>query len=359
MRSRRLWALTLTAVLGAVAVPGTAAAPAPRADVVLVSAFHAGGPIRGAAVHDNYLYVSTPDRLTIWDLTDPDSPETASTAVSPRLIHGELLSTNGELLLLNEETISGFRTVDVWDVEDKTNPKLVGSIPSTPDEHVSCILDCKWAYGSEGSILDLRDASAPVKRDENWLELAGVKGLNIHRVDEYRNGFVVTAPRGWAPMTVDVRDPLHPRLKRQTGLPVTAKPGFLFSDLSPAGNRYLFTSTEFPDGSGCEEPHDGALLAFDMRQPRAPIASKFSVDSAEGCTGFYFSFHPDFENTGLIALPQSLAGVRIVKFKPGRMQEMGSFVPAVADMWLTFWIDEEFFYALSESGEIYILRYVP
>ena len=81
--------------------------------------------------------------------------------------------------------------------------------------------------------------------------------------------------------------------------------------------------------------------------------------SRNGCVGFYFSFHPDFERTRLIALPQSLGGVRIVEFQPGKMIDAASFVPVVADVWLTFWIDEEFFYALSTSGEVYILRYVP
>lgn len=356
---RKAAALLVAAVLAGGAAPSPARQP-PAGEVELVGIFHAGGVIRGAAIEGNHLYVSTPDRLSIYSIEDPESPQQLSSVVSPRLIHGELLSTNGELLLLNEESISSVRTVDVWDVEDKSNPKLVGTVPSVADEHVSCILDCTWAYGSEGSILDLRDSSAPTKHDANWLELAGLKGLDLHRVDEYRNGHVVTAPRGWEPMTFDVRDPLRPRRSRATALPFNVKPGFLFSDWPQEGkSRYLFSSVEFPSDNECDQKYEGALLAFDMKKAHAPVASSFSVDGRDGCTGFYFSFHPGFARTGLIALPQSLGGVRIARFKPGRMQDVGSFVPGVTDMWLAFWIDKEFFYALSLTGEIYILRYVP
>ena len=343
------------------AIPGQAQSTDAAGQVELVGIFHAGGEIRGAVIHDGYIYVSTPDRLSIYSFEDPANPELVSMVPSPRLIHGELLSTNGELLLLNEQAaITSYRTVDVWDVEDKSNPKLVGTIPSIPDEHMSCILDCKWAYGSEGTILDLRDRTKPKRRDENWIELAGLKGLDLHRVDEFRHGEVVTGPRGWPPMTFDVRDPLRPRLTRQTSLPIMAQPGFLYSDLPSDGrNRYLFTSTEFPDQNDCSNRWDGALVAFDLNKRRAPLVSRFAAQIREGCTGFYFSFHPKFEKTGLIALPQSLGGVAIVRFEPKEMVEEARFYPVIADVWLTFWIDTEFFYALSKTGEIYILRYVP
>ena len=361
MRRGALLVLALTLV--AAAAPAGARQQAIPGEVELAGVFHAGGTIRGAAIHSGYLYVSTPDRLAIYDLEDPENPQRRSMVASPRLVHGELLSTNGELLITNEQNLVndnfGLRTVDIWDVEDKSNPKLVGTVPSVPDEHLTCVLDCTWAYGSEGTILDLRDPTEPKKLEVNWMELAGLSG-SLHRVDEFRPGFIATAPSGWQPVTYDVRDPLRPRVHEQTRYPSFGRTGFLFTNWANEGrSRYLFSSVEYPSDRDCDDKHDGALLAFDMRKRPAPLVSRFSVPSRNGCVGFYFSFHPDFERTRLIALPQSLGGVRIVEFQPGKMIDAASFVPVVADVWLTFWIDEEFFYALSTSGEVYILRYVP
>ena len=345
--------------------PRGAQARPPAGELELVNVIHAGGTIGGAVVHDGYLYMSTPDRLTIYSLEDPAAPQQQGVGVSPRLIHGELLSTNGELLLLNEQAVitensAGLRTVDIWDVEDKSNPKLVGSVRGTPDEHVSCILDCTWAYGSEGSILDLRDPTRPKLRGEDWMDLAGAgaRRRDLHRVDEYRPGFITSAPRGRAPAIYDVRDPLRPRLVARARYKQHGFTGFLFSDVPGAGRgRYLFSSIEYPGEGDCDDPSDGGVVAFDMKKRGMPQVSRFTTDNRD-CVGFYFSFHPDFERTGLIVLPQRIFGVRVVRFQPGNMSEMAAFAPAITDMWLSFWVDRDFVYALSITGEIYILRYV-
>lgn len=43
--------------------------------------------------------------------------------------------------------------------------------------------------------------------------------------------------------------------------------------------------------------------------------------------------------------------------RAGQMTQLESFIPPVSDVWLAFWMDEEIFYALNTTGEVYVLRY--
>ena len=332
-------------------------------DVELVGAFLAGGPITGAALLDGYLYVATPDRLSIYDASQPLAPRLVGTQPSPHNIYGELISTDGKTLLLNDGLAGG--TLDVWNVEDKTNPLIVSTVRGVTDEHVSCLLGCSWAYGSDGTIIDLRHPGDPDKLHENWKEIAGFAKPHLHRVDEFRTGFMATGPRQGPPMVVDVRRPLKPRVIASTGVPKNTPSAFLFSTWARGGrDRYLVTSTE---QRRCTSEREGALVTFDSqgwpKDRHFELAGSFryqgrTEQSDNSCAAYYFSLHPDFDDGGLILLPNGLEGTRIVEVSGrGAIEEVDSFVPPLSDVWLSFWIDEEIFYALNTTGEVYILRY--
>lgn len=341
------------------------------ADIKLVGAFFVGTPISGAVQHDGFLYVTTSDRLSIYNIEDPASPVLEKTVLSPRLIYGELLSTNGETLLLNNG-LEG-NTLDIWDVEDKTNPVLSAALKGVTDEHVSCLLDCTWAYGSSGSIIDLRRQTEPVLRTENWMERAGMPvfgpqgfPVSVHRVDEFRHGFMATAPRGPAPDILDVRSPLHPKVIARGVHPPMGQSAYLFTGWPRDGrDRYVISSMEV--GECDEDGYRGPLVTFDTRgwpqKQRFPVADtyryKARTDTEErGCTAYYYSLNPSFEDGGLLILPSGLEGVRMVDVDDrGRMEEVDAFVPVVSDVWLAFWANEEIFYALNRTGEVYVLSY--
>jgi len=53
-----------------------------------------------------------------------------------------------------------------------------------------------------------------------------------------------------------------------------------------------------------------------------------------------------------------LEGIRLVSIgRTGAVEEVDSFTPPISDVWFTFWLDKEIFYALNRTGEVYILRY--
>jgi hypothetical protein len=333
------------------------------ADVSLIGVIPTGGPITGAAQDGRFLYVSGQTSISIYDTVQPAAPELLAVRTNPHMIYGELLSTDGEILLLNGGFIGP--TLDVWNVEDKSNPVLAGTARGLPDEHVSCLLECTWAYGSEGSIVDLRDPTAPELRDTSWKVAVGIGHKRMHRVDEFRPGFMATAPREGPPVIVDVRRPLEPRIVAKTKVPPIVPNLFLYSDWANGGrDRFVISSTE---NAGCSEQHQGALVTFDTKG--SPEDDSFElVDSYryrgrtdsddDSCQAYYFSLHPDFDDGGLALLPNGLEGTRIIDIDDrGQIEEVDSFVLPSSNVWLAFWTDEEIIYALNSTGEIYVLRY--
>ena len=333
--------------------------------IEIVSVFFAAGPITGAAKLNDYLYVTTLDRLSIYDVSDPVVPRLVGTAPSPNTIYGELISTDGSTLLTNDGLAGG--TLDIWNVEDKTNPVLAATMTGIHDEHVSCLLECNWAYGSEGTIVDLRHREDPDERSENWKEIVGLEKDHFHRLDEYRLGYMATAPRRGPPVLLQVTRPLQPRIIARTKVPRRVPNAFLYSEWVRGGqDRFVISSSETPQ---CNDEHQGALISFDTkgwpRDQRFEVAGTFKyrgrreTDSEErSCQSYYFSLHPNFASGGLILLPNGLEGVRIVEMdRAGKMEQADAFIPPVSDVWHAFWIDEEIFYALNRTGEVYVLRY--
>ena len=331
------------------------------ADVSVVSVFAVGGAISGAVLDGDYLYVTTSTTLSIYDVSNPIAPVLLAAKPSPHFIYGELLSTQGEILLLNDGIGGG--TLDIWNVEDKTNPILAGSISGVNDEHVSCLIQCTWAYGSNGSIIDLRVPQEPDLRSESWKVVSGAGDGHVHRLDEYRPGFMATAPRGGNPVFLDVRRPLKPKLVARARVPVLSPNMFLYTSWLTGGNdRFAMSSVE---NGQCNNEFQGALLTWDTKgwpkDRRFEVAGKYRYagrTNDENCLAYYFSVHPDFDDGGLVLLPNGLEGTRIIEVaKNGQMEEVDSFVLPTSDVWLAFWIDEEIFYALNSTGEVYILRY--
>src|SRR3712207_9191556 len=78
----------------------------------------------------------------------------------------------------------------VIDVSDKTDPKVMSTLEDADDHTVSCVLDCTWVYGSEGTIVDLRDPENPRLSESNW-QTDDIE--TEHDVTEVSPGIVLTS----------------------------------------------------------------------------------------------------------------------------------------------------------------------
>ena len=87
------------------------------------------------------------------------------------------LSPDGDTLLFSESVPGD--ALHVWNVEDKTNIQEIATLEGAGDHTTSCILKCKWAYGSDGTIVDLRNPAKPklaASRDskKSWHARTGI-----------------------------------------------------------------------------------------------------------------------------------------------------------------------------------------
>ena len=84
----------------------------------------------------------------------------------------------------------------------------LADLPGGNSHTHSCILNCTYAYGSNGQIVDLRDPAKPKILKQKWGD--GKPVNNGHDVEEIAPGMVLTATQPI--MLLDVHDPLKPKL---------------------------------------------------------------------------------------------------------------------------------------------------
>lgn len=314
------------------------------------------GITMGGRVVGKHLYVTSYRSISIYDISDAVNPQLLSTTPIGFAQQNEDVATNGNILLFSE-----FWPTDVlhiWDVEDKTNPQLLSRLEGAGDHTMSCILDCAWGYGSDGSIVDLRDPEKP-KLVGNWHKKVGLKHGN-HDVEEFSNGFVLTMPMKEPFQLLDVRDPTRPKILA-TGAPPTGGWWWHGGRWANGGrDRFIVMSGEGPDGP---------LMTFDATRWKKTRSftkiSEFVVPRSTPCSwvclresSHWFQEHPDFDNGGLLAVAWYIDGTRLVRVSNmGRMKEIGYFVPYAGITSGSYWIDDRIIYAVDQTRGIDILRY--
>src|SRR5688572_16408842 len=149
----------LTLVVTALALPPAAAGPTQggvTSDNVeyLKHINFEVGTATGMKVIGKYLYITSWKTFSIYDISDPLAPEQLSQTPFGFKFENEDVATNGDILLFSEQLPQN--VLHVWDVEDKTNPVEIATLPGGGGHTSDCILDCKYSYSSTGVIVDLR-----------------------------------------------------------------------------------------------------------------------------------------------------------------------------------------------------------
>lgn len=361
-------ALALVAAWGT--VTSTQAAPtgfaSSNVEHVATIPLEAGAPT-GARLVGDYLYVAGAKSFSIYDVTDPLDPQLLSITPVGFYFANEDVDTNGEILLLSSDTVQD--ELYVWDVEDKTKPELLATVPGVRDHNFACVFDCTWAYGTRGSIVDLRDPTSP--------EVAGSWGGGQNPNDGYdttevARGRVLTATR--ALMLLDARR----NVRRPELLALGASPDnrLMHSVRWPREmkDRFILVQGETFGPSLCSGG-SGAFMTWDAtrwakthtfqmideyRVSNGSYADGSPPANAVGCTAMWFQEHPDFHNGGLVTAGFFDHGTRFLEVAgDGGIEEVGYFMPVGGETIASYWITDRIVYSIDLVRGIDILRYNP
>jgi hypothetical protein len=253
-------------------------------------------------------------------------------------------------------------------VLDTANPgNMTGKAVAGAASHThTCLDDCRWSYGSNGVIVDLRDPANPVLLPQKWTDLTGTPAT--HDVTEIRPGLVVTASN--PSMVLDTTDPAAPKALFALPKVETATAPFGPAQAGRTGHnvvwprqgadRWFLGGSEGAYDGRCElYPNEGRSLylydtaGWQTSRTFAPLArytlvsgsadtgrqggpamvdSKGNPSVAEfgvqGCSMHWFDANPDFFNGGLVAMASFSHGMRLLNVTgEGAIQQVGYFVP--------------------------------
>ena len=336
------------------------------------------GTATGARVIGKHLYVTTWRSFSIYDVSKPEAPEHLSTTPflgstgqpSPIKFENEDVATNGEILIFSEELPQA--ALHVWNVEDKTAPVQIASLPGAGEHTMSCILDCKWLYGSDGGIIDLRKPTEPKLMKEKWGDdmPAGNSG---HDVTEVAPGLVLTSTNPM--MFLDARkDPRNPKLlaisEQMSGFvhsnqwPDNAKDRFALSTgetwVPGADARCTDNSAGFSvhDTKGWKDTGNFKLVDTFKMTNGTYVDGSPVINAPFGCSSHWFQQHPTFEDGGLVAAGFYNHGTRFLDISSkGKITEVGWFLPNGGGTSAAYWLTDRIVYAVDYQRGIDVLKF--
>jgi hypothetical protein len=315
----------------------------------------------GARVVGKHLYITNSRSLTIYDLSDPVSPvRLGSTVVLDQPYFAEEdVDTNGKILLWG-----ALGDLNVIDVEDKSNPVTIGKLAGADNHTISCVLDCTYAYGSEGVIVDLRDPAAP-KEVGNWAKDTPAPNGG-HDVTEVAPGMVLTSTQPM--LLLDARkNPTKPRVVALGG---NTDNRFMHSNLWPhqMKDRFFLAGGE-SSGPTCDET-DGEFMTWDTRNWKKTqtftMIDEYRVKNGLPTDGdapanlycmHWFDVNPTYRNGGLVSVAWYEHGTRLLNVtSKGKIEEAGYFIPAGGSTSAAYWVTKDIIYTADYNRGIDIIR---
>lgn len=362
----------------------------------------------GGKLVGKHYYVTDPRGLFIYEVSDPAAPDLvgqlpAAQGGTHAALAQEDPDTNGKILLVNAFHPDGNSgaTANGWllviDVRDKTSPEVIGSL-NLYDHSWTCVLDCKFAIGRTGHIVDLRDPTKP-ERVADWREHVAQPNY-MHDFEEVAPGRVIGS--GQPSLYLDLTNPLKP--KELTRIdpkfhtlgyhgavwPNDARDPLLLmgAEVAPQGSTAA--------GSDCNHESVHALATYDTTQvmkvdrkqfgpgggnnslaiqkQRARAAFRklqewrvggrgaYADGKAPGNTllycGHWFDPHPKWRAGGVVAIAHYDWGTRFVDVaRNGKMKEIGWFQPVAGLTGSAEWINDEIVYVHDYRRGLEILRF--
>jgi hypothetical protein len=347
------------------------------------------------------LYVSSVQGLSIYDVTKPAAPVLLGHL---ELAHWEnediTVSRDGRTVLMSEFTGTYMHVIQILDGPAGTLVPVPQGFTAGPSGHIVDCIDaaCDWVYGSEGVIIDLRDKSNPVIREENWARMNGLP-TNGHNVNFDASGLLWTDTTPIA--ALDVSDPLNPVavVKGDKVVQTSNRTAYQHNNIRPNADLYQprkgaqtgatdlragellmgngetnFTGT-CNSGSGpfatykITDMTPGTTDALEFVDVLRPVSGQYAdgdpAVNTLGCSGHWFSIQPSdiagdtAPATYDVAAAWYEHGTRLlsVDAATGKITQRGFFQPVVGSASAAHWIDDEYIYVVDYERGIDVLRY--
>lgn len=335
----------------------------------------------GVSIQGKYMYLTSWKAISIYDISDPENPtQTATLPVGFMFENEDVEITPDASYLFFSETLPD-EELHVYDIEDKTNIQLVATVDGAGDHTFTCLLKCRWGYGSEGTIIDLADPTAPKiaaaeGSEQSWHAKIGLAG-GAHDVTEVKPGYAIISTLSGPLMYVDARNPMDPKI-----LALGEKPNeeYLFHSgewPNQGSDRWLLMQGEQNFQPRCDPEANGPFLVYDTQGWQKTRTFKFSDQYAVqngtftdgnppanglGCSAHWFSEHPTFDNGGIVAMGYYEHGTRFFDItSKGKIQEAGVFLPYAGSTSAAYWASRspknDIVYAVDYTRGIDVLRY--
>ena len=351
------------------------------------------GTAVSAKLHANMLYVTSFKSFSIYDVTQATKPVLLSQTPLGAQLYNEQPDTNGRILLLandakavevgiNPPSLRSAGSLEVYDVTDKTKPVRLAGLLLSKREHIwTCVLDCTYAYGARGAIVDLADPANP-KLVGDWIRETGapISTQGVHTIEEVAPGRVLTGSSMVYYLDVGT-DPTKPRILAQVR-PTLTNPGTPSNPTSlPAHldwpdaetGRFIVMSMETPFGGDCDDTA-GGFRTYDTtgweETERFTFVDEYvftdnpgtytngrSAHHAWGCSAYALDAPEHFTATGQVAVAWFEDGLRLLRVDgAGKISEIGGFLPIGGSSATPIWRNDEVVYVLDLYRGIDILR---
>lgn len=335
----------------------------------------------GGRVIGDYFYANDQNKIMIFDITEPENPQLTGFVPMPQewLLSREDLDGNEKVIVVPNQVTSsadgqvrvGTNALYVIDVEDKTNPRIVGTLPGAGSHTSSCVLDCKYVYNSNGQIIDIRKPDKPVLLKTKWGE--GKPAQSGHDVEEIAPGLVLTATNPM--MLLDARkDPGNPKLLAVSDMITDVSVLHSARWANNAKDKFFVAGSEQNFVARCGAKTNGHLMTLDASKWRktgkiGPVMDRHYetngtyVDGKPaanqgGCSSHWLELHPTFRNGGILAHSRFEHGVRIMDVdSKGKIKEVGFFMPWAGMSGAAYWVTDRIIYSLDYNRGIDIIKY--
>lgn len=353
----------------------------------------------GARFRGDVMYVTSVSGLSTYDVSDPASPQLLGRLALPHF-ENEDVDLGGDILLISNDSAESVGVLYVIDVRDPAAPALRSVLPYSgnsnaalaqffggPGHTASCVLDCTFAWVSDGGgirVIDLRNPDAP--REVGSFPVA-TGGLVVHDVQVDPDGLVWVAafggtsayrlPEGYdgsglGALVAKTNAQGVSRYAETFGL----DDGSTYNDfihhnsLRRAGDGTVFITEEDYSRPGCRGAGSFQAWSLPLDEAGQPTGAEMTpldkwetellADTAQPaamCSAHYFDLR-----SNVVAQGWYEQGVRLLDVSdPADIRQIGYFINPTSAMWAAHWAPTDpkgrILYALDASHGIDVLEF--